>query len=111
MGSGTERDPLIVPGYSVTAAAVERRLWYVADFFCSARTNCCCFTFCSKCGYRKLKNNGGWKFALRQPIDALNKDDLRRHKRGRCENGRRTASESPCAPMVVHEPNAEGIEG
>src|SRR4029450_3309926 len=51
------------------------------------------------------------KFALRHPIDALNKDDLRRHKRDRCEDGRRTASESPCAPMVAHEPNAEGIEG
>jgi hypothetical protein len=81
MGSGTERDPLIVPGYSVTAATVGTKTLVRRRFFCSARTNYCCFTFCSKCGYRKLKTMAVRKFALRQPIDALNKDDLRRHKR------------------------------
>ena len=44
-------------------------------------------------------------------IDALNKDDLTRHERDRCQEVAATASESQCAPMAVRELNAEGIEG
>jgi hypothetical protein len=33
MGSGTERDPLIVPGYSVTAAAVGTKTLVRRRFF------------------------------------------------------------------------------
>jgi hypothetical protein len=74
--NGAERHPL-------NCACWERRLWYVAGFF-AAPEQAAALPLFDNVGIESSEAMAVRKFALRQPIDALNKDDLTRHKRDRC---------------------------